>query len=654
MVGLTKHPEKEATDLNTSSQEKGVTWPQVLKYNSERYGGSVAMQVKHYGIWQPVTWQEYYTKVKTLSLGLLTLGFQPGEKLMIIGDNAPQWYYSELAAQANHGIAIGVYSDLSAMEIADMAINSNAAYIVVEDQEQADKVMQIKDKLPSLKKIIFWQFKGLASYKEPLLISIKEVVHKGEELDQQNSRLFLNNVVSGKAEDPCAIIYTSGTTGSPKGAIHTYASLMYGAEQLLAIDPLTTKDKIACFLPPAWIMEQLLYVGCHLLSGCILNIAESVETQQQDMREIGPDLVYYGARQWENQARTVQARIQGAGFIKNSAFRFFMPAGYYKAKNEFIQKKYGAWHKVAYLAADWLMLRPIRDSLGLPHTRICYTSGQTLSQEAFRFYHAIGIPLKSVFSTTEGGILAITNNGEFNPEYIGKLASGAEVGITKNGEIVYRQPGMFAGYFNLPEKTRQSVKDGWFHSGDTGSISEDGQLIFYDRKDDIIEFDGGDTVSPQSIESRLKYNPYIRDAWVIANANSPIVAAVIVIDYNNVGKWAGRNKLAYTTFSDLSQKPDIYSLIHSEIQHINQDALPHDRISKFVNLHKEFDTDEGELTKDRKLRRFFLMERYQELVEAIFNGKSEAALSFKLQYRDGRTGIMNTNVAIKDVEEAEK
>jgi long-chain acyl-CoA synthetase len=653
MAGLKRQLEIDDTAMDLDLLNKGATWPQVLKYNAQKFGDSHnAMRMKHYGIWQPVSWQEYYLQVKYLALGLITLGFQPGDRLLIIGDNAPQWYYAELAAQANHGISIGVYSDLSDSEITYIAGNSQAAFIVAEDQEQVDKILQIKAELPLLKKIIFWRYKGLTSYKESLIIGMRQIVHDGEEYEKQHPQVFENNVTSGKAEDPCAIIYTSGTTGTPKGAVHTFASLMYGAGYLLETDPLNEKDNIACFLPPAGITEQLLYIGCHLLSGSILCFAEAVETQQKDLREIGADLVYYGARLWESQARTVQANIQGADAFKRLIYRLFMPAGYQKSRAEFKHQKQGFRDKTVYAIANLLLFRPIRDSLGLPHTRICYTSGQILSPEALLFYHALGTPLKSIYGTTEGGILAIAKTNEVNLETVGVVATGTEVGITENGEIVYRQPGMFTQYYNNPEKTSLVLKDGWFYSGDTGSITEDRQIIFFDRKDDIVQLSNGETLAPQFIESHLKYSPYIKDAWVIAKANNPVIAAVIIIDYTSVGKWAGRNKIAYTTFNDLSQKQEVYGLINQEITRINKDISPSCRINRYISLHKEFDPDEGELTKDRKLRRVFLKEHYSDLVEAIFSGKSEVDTSFKLQYRDGRTGTVKTKVVIKDVKEA--
>lgn len=653
-MAILKTPDEiEVTGLNRVINARGATWPQVLKYNSNKYGAlHVAMRKKHYGIWQPITWQDYFNNVKYLALGLLSTGFQPGDKLLIIGDNAPQWYYAELATQANHGISIGVYPDLAASEVAYIAGNAQVSFIVAEDQEQVDKILQIKDKLPLLKKIIFWNYKGLTEYKEPSLIGMRQIIRNGEEYDRRNPQLFEENIASGKAEDPCTIIYTSGTTGRPKGAVHTHASLMNGAEYIMAVDRLNEKDNIACSLPPVWITEQLLYMGCHLLSGSTLNFAESSETQQKDLREIGADLVCYSARQWESLARTIQANMQGADAIKRFIYHLFMPSGYRMAEAKFQHQRPSLTDKIIYGLADLCLFRQIRDFLGLPHTRICYTSGQILCAEAFQFYHALGIPLKSIYGTTEGGILTNAKKSDINPNTVGAVVPGAEVGITDNGEIVYRHSGMFTQYYNDPEKTASVLKDGWFYSGDAGSITEDRQIIFIDRKDDIILLPCGEMLAPHLIESRLKYTPYIKDAWVIGKSSSSIIAAIVIIDYANVGKWAGKNRLAYTTFSDLSQKKEVYELVRQNIIRINKDLPEGCQISKYVNLHKEFDPDEGELTQDRKLRRIFLKSHYSELIDAIFRGESETEISLKLQYRDGRVGAVKAKVAIKDVKEA--
>ena len=632
---------------------QGATWPQVLQYRYRTYGDRhLAMRAKHYGIWRPITWEDYYLQVKYLALGLNSLGFRRDDKLLIIGDNAPQWNYAVLAAQANQGVSIGMYPDLTAAEIAAVARKTEARFAIVEDQEQVDKFLRLKGELPHLEKVIYWRYKGLTGYSEPLLAGLRQVLESGREYEQRHPDTFEEHVASGKAEDTCAIIYTSGTTGDPKGAVHRYASTFAGAQYLLDLDPLREDDDIACFLPPVWMLEYVIGIGCHLLSGSVLNFAEEVETQRQDLREIGPDLVYYSARQWESQAGAVQARIQGADALKRLTYRWFMKAGNRLADRRLQGERPGLLLRAAGAVGNVCLFRPIRDNLGLPATRICYTSGEVLSPDAFRFYHALGIPLKTIYGTTEGGILSGDPADDIQPGTAGKVAPSVQVGIREDGEIVYRQDAMFSGYYGEPERTAEVLRGGWFSSGDAGTLSEDGRILFTDRKSDLIHLSDGETLAPQFIESRLKYSPFIKDAWVVAEPDGPGVAAVIVIDYANVGKWAGKNRIAYTTFNDLSQKPAVYELIERTIAGINADVTPGCRVRRFVNLHKEFDADEGELTRDRKLRRDFLKQRYEDLVKAVFSGTGTVDLNVRIQYRDGRTGTMRTTLNIAEVREA--
>ncbi|KPJ51920.1 MAG: hypothetical protein AMJ37_03895, partial [Dehalococcoidia bacterium DG_18] len=394
-----------ATGIEPVKREKGDTWPKILKYNYENYGDNRrAMRNKHYGIWQPFTWKDYYLSVKYLALGLLSLGFEPGDKVLIIGDNAPQWYYAELAAQANHGASVGLYSDLNPPEIQYIAENSEARFAIVEDQEQVDKFLQIKDVLPLLKKVIYWNYKGLAHTDDPLLMGYLQLLERGKKYEEEHPGLFEQNVETGKPDDVCALVYTSGTTGAaPKGAVHTYRTIRTGADYHLHLDPWYENDNVLPYLPPVWMTEQWFGIGCHLLSASTLNFAEEPEAQQRDMSETGPSIVFYGARLWESQAAMVQSRILGAGGIKRFAFRLLMPIGYKMADLKYRKQKPSLFWKILYSFADIALLRPIKGSLGLHNARICYTTGAVLSPDAFRFYHALNLPLKSLYWTTEGG-----------------------------------------------------------------------------------------------------------------------------------------------------------------------------------------------------------------------------------------------------------
>src|SRR4030043_983758 len=641
------------TEMEQVYREKGDTWPKILKYNYEKYGDNHrAMRLKHYGIWQPYTWKDYYLNVKYLSLGLISLGFEPGDKVLIIGDNSPQWYYAELAAQANHGVSVGLYSDLTPMEVKYIAENSEARFAIVEDQEQIDKFLQIKSDLPMLKKIIYWNYKGLAHYDDPILMEYKHVLQFGEKYEEEHPGLFEQNVETGKVDDVCALVYTSGTTGSaPKGAIHTYRTMRTGADYHLHLDLWYENDDVLPHLPPVGMKEQWVGVGCHLLSGSILNFAESPETQQRDIKEIGPSIVFYGARLWESQTAMVQARILGADVINRLAFPLLMPIGYKMADLKFQKKKPGLFLKILYYLSDMALFKPIRNSLGLSNARICYSTGAMLSPDAFKFYHAINLPLKSLYGKTEGGGLKVAKNDDIQLETVGPVHKGADVRITDNGELIYRQPGIFIGYYKDPDKTSKVLKDGWFHSGDSGFIRKDGHIVFIDRLKDIVELANSDKLAPQFIESRLKFSPYIKDAWVVAGPKKAYAAAIIVINDVTVGGWAGQHGVAYTTFTELSQKPEVYELVKQDIDRINSTLPPGSRVKKYVNLHKEFAPDEGELTRTRKLRRPFLEERYRELIDAIYADKTEVPIDARVRYRDGRVGTTKTTLSIKSVGE---
>jgi long-chain acyl-CoA synthetase len=634
--------------------EKGDTWPKVLKYNFEKYGDAHrAMRHKHFGIWQPYTWKDYYLQTKFLALGLLSLGFEPGDRLMIVGDNTPEWYDAELAAQADHGVSVGAYSELTPAETKAIAENCGVRFAMVQDQEQVDKLLQIKHELPSLKKIIYWSYKGLVHYDDPGLIGYREVLKLGKKYEAEHPGLFERNVESGKADDVCAIVYTSGATGdAPKAAVHTYRTLRAGAEHHLRLDPWQDDDNVVPFLPPVWINEQWLGIGCHLLSACTLNFAEGPETQQRDARETGPSIVFHGARLWESQASLVHARILGAHALNRYAFRLLMPIGYRAADLKLQRKNPGLLQKMLYAFSDVALFRSIRRSLGLQNARICYSTAAVLSPDAFRFYHALHLPLKSLYGSTEGGAVAGARNEDVRSDTIGPVHEGTEVRIADDGEILSRQPAAFAGYYQSPDKTAEVLKDGWFSSGDSGLIGDDGHLVFVDRKKDLVRLAGGETLVPQLIESRLRFSPYIKDAWILAGPQKTYASAVIIIDSDSVGSWAGQRRMAFTTFTELAQSREVYDLVKQDIDRVNRTLPAGSRMKKYVHLHKEFDPDEGELTRTRKLRRAVLEERYRRVIDAIYGDANEVRIDARVGHRDGRVETVTTTLRIQSVEGA--
>jgi long-chain acyl-CoA synthetase len=388
------------------------------------------------------------------------------------------------------------------------------------------------------------------------------------------------------------------------------------------------------------------------LAANILNFAEAPETQQRDTRETGPSIVFYGARLWESQAAMVQARIIGTDALKRFAVRLLMPIGYRMADLKFQKKEPGLFHKILYGLANIALFRSIKSSLGLSNARVCYSTGAILSPDAFRFYHALNIPLKSLYGTTEGGVLTGATNDDIRLETVGPVHKGAEVRVADNGELIYRQPGIFTGYYKDPQRTAEVLKDGWFYSGDSGLIREDGHVVFLDRVRDLIHLAGGDSLAPQLIEARLRFSPYIKDAWVIAGPQKAYVSAIIIINYDTVSRWAGQRRVAYTTFGDLSQNPEVHDLVKLDIDRINSALPPASRVKKYVNLYKEFDPDEGELTRTRKLRKTFLEERYRGLIDAIYRDETEVPIEARVMYRDGRTGTVKTTISIKSAEGA--
>jgi long-chain acyl-CoA synthetase len=630
------------------------TWPKMLRHNYEEHGDErIAMRHKQYGIWRPYTWKDYYINVKRLALGLLSLGFAPGDRLLIVGDNAPEWYYAELAAQANHGVSVGAYSELTPKEIEHIARESEARVAVVEDQEQVDKLLQIKERLPLLERIIYWDYKGLAHYEDPSLMGYQKVLDLGDAHEEGNPGLYERNVESGRADDVCAIVYTSGTTGDvPKGALHTFKTTMAGAQCYLDLDPWRADDNSVPFLPPAWMTEQWLWIGCHLLSANVLNFAEGPETQQQDAREIGPSIVVHGARTWEAQASRAQVRIQDADALKRRAFRALMPIGYKVADARLGGQKPGPLWRTLYALANVTMFRPLKDSLGLSKARICYATGAMLSPSALRFYHALNLPLKSVYSSTEGGPLAGAKTSAVRVDTVGPVHAGVELTIAGDGELLYRHGATCIGYCGDPARTEGALKDGWFHSGDIGYLTEDGHLVLVGRQSDLAGMAGGQTLAPQAIESRLRFSPFIRDAWVVPASDRSRTCAIVIIDRDAVGKWAREARVAYESFVELSQSSEVRELVRSDIEEVNESLAPSLRISRFVNLHKEFDPDEAELTRTRKLRRMFLERRYRKLVDAIDGDQAEVSIEAEVRYRDGRMRTVETTLVIGSVGEA--
>ncbi len=621
------------------------TFPKLLMSQYEKWRNNVAMRKKDFGIWKEYTWRDAYENMRYLSLCFLHLGLQRGDKVAIIGENEPNWFWAEFAAQAAGGIMVGIYTDMVPAQVEFMFNHSDAIIAVANDQEQVDKFLEIRHKIPRLKKIIYWDPKGLRNYHDPLLLSYHEAIELGKSYEKEHPAAFEKSLRTGSADDIAALYYTSGTSGEPKAGMVSHRALINSGRSFLEYNPLTNTDNLFSYLPAAWIGEGMFATAAHLTGAVILNFAEEPETVQEDMREIGPTVASYGPRQWEDMARTIQVRINESAAINRLLYRLFLKIGYKRVG--LIEKglKGNLFWRFLIKIADLLVFYPLRENFGLRNCKIATTGSAAMSVDTFRFWSALGVRLKQVYGSTEAGFVAGHRSEEIFLETLGNISTSAEVKISEEQEILVRGPQIFSGYFRNQKKTEETIIDGWVHTGDAGFIDEKGHLVFLDRLSDMSTLSNGTKYAPQYIEGRLRFSPYIKDAMSLGEKKE-YIAVIIIIDFDNVGKWAEEHHINYTTFTDLSQKKEIAGLIAKDIQRVNKGFSQETKVKKFVLLHKEFDPDEEELTRTRKIRRGFMEERYKDLVEAIYHGDPGVDIETQVKYRDGRQATMKTHIRI--------
>jgi long-chain acyl-CoA synthetase len=633
------------------SRKTGHTIPHIIQDNYEKWGHQTAMCMKKFGVWQRYDWKDYYQNVKYFSLGLISLGLEPGDVVCIIGDNEPEWFWGEFAAQAAGGIATGIFVDSIPSEVKYIAAHSDAKFAVVNDQEQTDKFLEIKDELPSLKRVIYWDPKGLKNYDDPMLIGFSEVIKLGKEYEKAHPGLFEQNIEKVKEDDVAFIYYTSGTTGLPKGAILSHRALITTAREFIRRYPLNKNDDLISNFPAAWVGDSFFATIPHLLTGARLNFPEEPETIAEDTREVGPNFVIYGPRQWEGLVSEIQVKMIDAHPLKRFTYNLFLPVGYRIADAKLQGKTPNLFWRALHGIAYWLLFRPLKDRLGLSKVRFAVTGSSVLSLDTFRLIHAIGVELRQNYGSTEAGLISSHSEGEIHFESVGRPALGTEVRITDEGELLVRGDCMFSGYHKDPEKTATALIDGWCHTGDAVNIDKEGHLIFMDRLEHMGELRSGIKYAPQYIEGRLRFSPYIKDAMVIGGRDKEFVSAIINIDFAMVGKWAERHSIPYTTFVDLSQKKEVADLVQKDLVRVNSYLPEPARVRKFVLMHKEFDPDEAELTRTRKLRRDFMEERYKELIDTLYKDGKEITLKAPVTYRDGRKGMVTTSIKVRTVSE---
>lgn len=631
------------------SAEQLDTLPKRLQAMARKYGRSrVALREKEYGIWQEYTWQDYLDHVRDFCLGLVALGFRRGDKIAIVGDNRPEWVVAELAAQSAGGTSVGIYQDSLAREMAYVIDHSDAVIVVVEDQEQVDKVLEVRDLIPKVRHLVYYDPKGLRTYTDPWLLYFPKVMELGREYGRQHPGLFEEMVAAGNGEDTAIICYTSGTTGHPKGAMLSHRNLLAMGDTIQTVDPLTPDDDFLSFLPLAWIGEQMTALAMHLSVGFTVNFPEEPDTVQENMREIGPHVMFSPPRIWEDMVTRVQVRIQDAGRLKRKLWEFFLPVGLRVADARFAHRPVPLKDRLLYALGELLVFSAVKDHLGLARLKRAYTGGAALGPDVFRFYHALGVNLKQIYGQTEiVGIAVLHRDDDIRFHTVGTPLPGGEMAISPEGEILLKSRAVFQGYYKMPEESARALAGGWLHTGDAGYIEEEsGHLVVIDRLKDVMRLSTGEIFSPNFIENKLKFSPYIKEAVAVGDGRTHVVA-MVNIDLQSVGHWAEGRGIAYTTYQDLSQKGPVLDLIAGEIERVNAELPEAARIRSFVILHKELDADDEELTRTRKLRRGYVYQKYAPVIEGLYAGAEEIPVQSRVRYRDGRETVIETVLAVR-------
>ncbi len=614
-----------------------LTVPKLFCLTARHYGhGKVAMREKEFGVWRPITWREYLEQVRDLTLGLASLGLRRGDKVALIGHNRPEMLWAGMATLCLGGVAVWLYQDGRIDEVQYIVDHSDTRILVGEGQEEVDKALAIRDKCAALERVLWDDPKGMRGYDDPALLSLDAVRARGRELVAHEPDRFDALVAEGRGDDVCLLLYTSGTSAQPKGALLTHTNLLKMGQAMMAVDPCGSQDDFVSFLPFAWIGEQMMSLSCGLMAGFTINFPEAPETVQRDIREIAPQTMFSPPRIYEQMVRNVQVKVLDAPPLKRRAHAWALDVGQRVAECRFAKRPVPATLRLARRVADWLVLRKLRDHMGMSRIRDAYTGGAALGPDHLRFFHAVGVNLKQIYGQTEiAGISVLHRDGAVKFDTVGFPLPETEVKIAPDGEILSRSPCVFQGYYKMPEETARTLKDGWLHSGDIGFLDDDGHLVVFDRRKDVMVLADGSRFSPAYLETRLKYSPYIKDAWVLGHARGPVTAA-ICIDAGVVGKWAEDQHIPYTSYAELSQKPQVGALVAEAVAHVNRELPPAARIRRFANLYKELDADDDELTRTRKLRRAFLEERYRDVVEGLYGVADTIHLKITITYEDGR------------------
>lgn len=637
-----------------SEAAKADTFPQLLLHHAAVRGSRPAIREKDLGIWQTWTWRQVAAEVRALACGLAAQGVKRGDHVAVIGENRPRLYWTVTAAQCLGAIPVPLYQDAVAAEMVYVFQDANIACAVVEDQEQVDKVLEVAETVPGIKKIFYDDGRGLRNYAREGLMSCYELQRIGREYDAAHPDFFAHQVMAVKPEDTAAMFYTSGTTGHPKGVVHTQGALIDRSRAACVMENLTDHEEILAYLPPAWIGQNIFSYAQAYVAGFCVNCPESPETVSNDMREIGPTYYFAPPRVLEALLTTVTIRMEDASRVKRAWYRYFMEVATRVGGRLLDGESVGLGDRLLYALGDFTVYAPLRNALGMSRIKVAYTAGEAIGPDLFRFYRSIGINLKQLYGSTETAVfVCIQPDGQVRADTVGPPVAGVEIRIADSGELLIKSPGLLKEYYKNPAATAEVLSaDGWYRTGDAGYLDRDGHLKIIDRAKDVGKMADGSLFAPKYLENKLKFFPFIKEAVAFGDGRER-ACAFVNIDMEAVSNWAEKRNIPYAGYLDLTGRAEVYDLIRDCIEKANADLandpkLANSQISRFVILHKELDADDGELTRTRKVRRGFIGEKYGVLVDALYNGKSNQFIETQVKFEDGREGVISADLKIMD------
>jgi len=593
----------------------------LFRETAQKYGSRVAMRKKEYGLWHDISWDEYFRTVTYVAAALISMGLEKGDCASIIGDNCPEWVIMDIGIQSAGGTAVGIYATNAWQQVEYVINNSESKFFFVENEEQLDKWLKFRDNAPMLKKVIVWDLEGLRHFRDPMVMTYQDFLEMGKKKAEEDPELIKKRMEEIQPEDISMLIYTSGTTGPPKGAMLTHKNLTWMGRAITHDNPMNDKDEVLSFLPLCHVFEQLFSVLGHITHGYVVNFIESPDTVADNMMEVSPTVGYAVPRIWEKYYSTIYIRMSDATWFKRLVFHLALKIGRKRATLKMDFNKVPLYLEALYWMAYFAVFRKLKERLGFDRMRIAYSGAAPISPDVLRFFQSIGVNLVEGYGQTEGtGVTCVSRVGYVKFGTVGPPLTGTEVRIAEDGEILVRSPSVFKGYFKNPEATEEALKDGWLHSGDVGEIDEDGYLKITDRKKDIIVTAGGKNITPQFIENKLKFSPYINDAVVIGDRRK-YLTCLIMIDEDNVVKYAQDNKIQFSTYKDLTTAPQIRKLIQGEVDKVNEELARVEQIKKFTILPKKLYEEDGEVTPTMKVKRKFVNEAFSDLIEAMYRGR---------------------------------